>query len=169
MAVKNLRDGSVSHAGRVVGFGKAFHFGVPGMGDNTEYAVVLNANGSYGSEALSIYHDGLTDEIAYAEIDAHPEAVAAFNALEAAKAAAERAAREAAEGAAEAREAAEEAARIHKGDAVRVARGRKVPIGITGKVFWLGEGKWGTRAGLKDASGVVIWIACKNLEKVKAA
>jgi hypothetical protein len=166
MAVKNLRSGAISHVGRVVGFGRAFHFSVPGMGDNTKYAVILNANGSYGSEALSVYHDGLTDEIAYAEIDAHPEAVAAFNALEAAKAAEERAAEEAREAAVEAREVAAEAARIHKGDAVRVARGRKVPIGTTGKVFWIGEGKFGTRVGVKDAAGNVYWTAYVNVRKV---
>lgn len=61
------------------------------------------------------------------------------------------------------------AAKIERGKEVIVARGRKVPKGTTGIVFWLGEGKYGLRAGIKDAAGTVHWTAASNLDVVDPA
>lgn len=57
---------------------------------------------------------------------------------------------------------------------VRVYKGRNVPIGTTGKVFWLGNGVYNAgrkqvqtrRLGLKDANGTVFWTAADNCEVV---
>ena len=51
-----------------------------------------------------------------------------------------------------------------KGQTVTVVKGRKVPVGTTGEVFWVGEGKYGWRVGIKDAEGEVHWTAVTNVE-----
>ena len=64
---------------------------------------------------------------------------------------------------------------IHKGDVVTVARGRKFPLGLTGKLFWIGDSQWGVKAGValstrKDEKGRnldVMWIALSNLDKAE--
>lgn len=53
-----------------------------------------------------------------------------------------------------------------RGMEVKVVRGRKVPVGTTGKVFWTGSSKFGKRVGLKDANGTVHWTAIGNVEPV---
>ena len=61
-----------------------------------------------------------------------------------------------------------------KGRVVRVYKGRKVPVGTVGTVFWLGEkvNNFGyrptmeKRLGLKDADGNVHWTAASNCEAV---
>ena len=63
--------------------------------------------------------------------------------------------------------ARDEAARtIIKGTHVKVVRGRKVPIGTTGKVFWKGEGTYGWRVGFKDSTDTVHWTALTNVEAI---
>lgn len=52
------------------------------------------------------------------------------------------------------------------GDTVRVTKGRKVPVGTEGKVFWIGEKRWGTRVGFKDADGEAHWTAADNVEVI---
>ncbi len=83
------------------------------------------------------------------------------------------------------RKAEQVAREIAKGDQVRVVRGRKVPKGTEGTVFWKGERRYGvqyarhgfshgsgfygdivTRVGFKDAQGTVFWTNETNLEKV---
>jgi hypothetical protein len=61
---------------------------------------------------------------------------------------------------------AAEAARPSRGKFVIVARGRKVPKGTTGELFWTGYGKFGIRAGLKDAAGTTYWTALSNLDVI---
>lgn len=72
-----------------------------------------------------------------------------------------------------------------KGSTVTVVRGRKVPIGTTGVVIWVGEGRsygprpryrggWyeappPARIGVKDAAGTVHWTAASNVEVTEAA
>lgn len=53
-----------------------------------------------------------------------------------------------------------------KGQQVKVVKGRKVPIGTTGEVFWVGEGQYGWRLGFLDAEGITHWIAVSNVEAV---
>lgn len=50
-------------------------------------------------------------------------------------------------------EIAERAAEVRRGDRITVVRGRKVPKGTAGEVFWLGNGRWGWRVGF-TADGV---------------
>lgn len=63
------------------------------------------------------------------------------------------------------------------GKAVKVIKGRKVPKGITGVVFWLKRqcyGKYGdpwgiyssTRCGIKTAEGAIYWTDVNNLEVI---
>jgi hypothetical protein len=62
--------------------------------------------------------------------------------------------------------AAYEATRPLRGKTVVVARGRKVPKGTTGELFWTGAGRFGTRAGVRKADGSVVWTALNNLDVV---
>lgn len=68
-----------------------------------------------------------------------------------------------------------EAEEVTRGKVVVVNRGRKVPHGITGEVFWLREvnydpyGRdWGkeTKIGIKDSEGNVYWTYAKNVDVV---
>jgi hypothetical protein len=54
--------------------------------------------------------------------------------------------------------------KLAKGKFVRVVRGRKVPKGTEGYLFWMGTGTWGERVGLKDKAGTVHWTAASNVE-----
>lgn len=95
-----------------------------------------------------------------ATVDATPavlEAVAAFRAAAAVVA-------EAAAKAALVNRKVAEAKRVAKGKTVTVVKGRKVAKGTTGEIFWLGETKFGTRVGIKDAAGTVHWTAITNVE-----
>lgn len=60
-----------------------------------------------------------------------------------------------------------------KGAVVKVVRGRNVPKGTVGQVFWVGRDKYSARygqvkyrIGLKDAIGAVHWTAATNVERV---
>ena len=59
------------------------------------------------------------------------------------------------------------------GATVKVVRGRKVPHGTVGEVFWAGEMIYGgrnatktVRLGLRTADGVEHWTAATNVEAV---
>ncbi len=51
---------------------------------------------------------------------------------------------------------------VEKGSRVEVFKGRKVPVGTTGEVFWVGAGTYGTRVGLKGDDGDTYWLASDN-------
>ena len=53
-----------------------------------------------------------------------------------------------------------------KGDIVTVVKGRKVPIGTTGRIFWLKDTGYGPRIGIKDANENVTWTYLKNVERL---
>ena len=58
-----------------------------------------------------------------------------------------------------------EAKTIRKGKTVKVVRGRKVPVGTVAQVFWMGEGKFGLRLGLKvTPESEALWTAGTNVE-----
>jgi len=97
--------------------------------------------------------------------DATPEVLAAVRAV---SAEAEYRAARAAEERAWLADAQEASSRTRPGARVRVARGRKVPIGTEGEVFWTGEGYLGrgTRVGLRDAGGGVHWTDAGNLDPI---
>lgn len=56
------------------------------------------------------------------------------------------------------------AMKVEVGKDVVVVKGRKVKKGTAGRVFWMGEGKWGVRVGLTDAAGATHWTAASNVE-----
>lgn len=65
-----------------------------------------------------------------------------------------------------------------KGDTVTVIKGRKVPVGVVGKIFWIGEqASYGQRyvsyrdktytmrLGVKEENGTVHWVDSKNVTR----
>lgn len=52
-----------------------------------------------------------------------------------------------------------------KGQKVKVVRGRKLPIGTTGEIFWVGDNGYGESAGLLLADGQKVFTATRNLER----
>lgn len=63
-------------------------------------------------------------------------------------------------------EARERLTSVKKGSFVRVYKGRKVPVGVEGYVFWLGDGQYGPRVGLTTLKGETHWISSSNIEVV---
>lgn len=69
---------------------------------------------------------------------------------------------------------AKQAKRITKGKVVKVVKGRKVPVGTTGEVFWTKDVTYGigyqsnevTRIGIKDKEGNIHWTYAHNVEVV---
>lgn len=61
-------------------------------------------------------------------------------------------------------EAAIKRLRALKGQTITVVKGRKVKVGTTGVVFWVGETKFGWRVGFNDAAGETYWTAVSNVE-----
>lgn len=55
---------------------------------------------------------------------------------------------------------------VRKGTAIKIVRGRKIPVGTTGVAFWKGSGAYGQRVGFKDAAGNTLWTAATNVEAV---
>lgn len=56
-----------------------------------------------------------------------------------------------------------------KGYRVRVARGRKVPIGTEGVVFWVGASQYGMRVGLRvEGEEKPVWVDMKNIDMIWA-
>ncbi len=57
-----------------------------------------------------------------------------------------------------------ESVRPSRGKLVQVVRGRKVPKGSVGTVFWLGENKWGWSVGMELPSGERVFTSSGNVE-----
>lgn len=58
-----------------------------------------------------------------------------------------------------------EAGEMVKGQTVEVVRGRKVPKGTVGTIFWTGEDGYGNeRIGIKTEAGETFFFAAKNAE-----
>lgn len=53
-----------------------------------------------------------------------------------------------------------------KGRTIKVVKGRKVPVGTVGTCFYVGQGDYGMRVGLKTAAGETLWTAASNVEAV---
>lgn len=68
--------------------------------------------------------------------------------------------------AAEQQRAAEQRLRDMKGQEIEVVKGRKVPIGTRGTVFYSGQGQYGWRIGFKDAAGNEYWTDASNVDLV---
>ncbi len=129
---------------------------------NVSYCLVWNAEKGCTETVCLGHHFELCSTFGKATVDADP-AVLAEVARQAAEAAARKAAAE--QAAYEAREAARaEAIRNapEKGKLMKVVRGRKVPVGTVGKVFWMRDGRVGLALDdAKDARGYhanVAWV-----------
>jgi len=59
-----------------------------------------------------------------------------------------------------------EARTPNRGKTVKVVRGRKVPKGLIGKVFWYGQTRYGYRVGIEVADGVRLFTADSNVEVI---
>ncbi|MGH2360257.1 MAG: hypothetical protein ACRDGM_06915 [bacterium] len=55
---------------------------------------------------------------------------------------------------------------LGRGKSVLVVRGRKVPKGTTGRIFWYGDAQWGKRVGIETANGDRLFTAATNVEVV---
>lgn len=55
------------------------------------------------------------------------------------------------------------AKRLGRGKDVDVVRGRKVKIGTKGRIFWIGETRFGERVGLELADGSRVFTASSNV------
>lgn len=55
---------------------------------------------------------------------------------------------------------------IVKNATVTVIKGRKVPVGTTGTVIWIGSSYGQTRLGIRDADGTTHWTAASNVQVV---
>jgi ribosomal protein S4E len=105
-------------------------------------------------------HNGWNAEGNFATVDATPEVLAKYEAYEVARNAA-----------IAKRKEEENARKLENGKVVRVVGGRKVALGTTGKIFWMGADKFNrnaTRIGIKDNAGVVYWTAAHHVEVVFA-
>ncbi len=55
---------------------------------------------------------------------------------------------------------------MSKGTIIRVVRGRNVPLGTIGRVFWSGVGKYGRlRIGIDTREGERFFLAARNVVK----
>lgn len=151
MAIKNLKTGEISHAGLVLKLGEySFDCGY----ETASYAVVWNQERAapetveLGSTRSATTHA--------ATVDATPEILAAYQERRENIAAAMKAERDA-------EEKELQDAIPSRGKAVRVVRGRKVPIGTEARVFWYGDSGFGPSVGLELVNGSKVFTAAKNV------
>jgi hypothetical protein len=52
---------------------------------------------------------------------------------------------------------------VRKGRDVLVFKGRKVPKGTVGRVFWIGDNGWGTSVGIEQTNGQKVFTAITNV------
>jgi hypothetical protein len=155
-----VRTGEVTHEGRVLHIETNVERIMSDVWEDMTYAHVWDA--AAGRPSRVFLRGGGCETSATAEVDATPEVVAAHEAWIAAREAEKAAALEAKrEDEAEAR-----VREVRRGGRAVVARGRKVARGTEGRVFWLGNGTYGWRAGLETDAGETVWIALNNLDRV---
>ena len=53
-----------------------------------------------------------------------------------------------------------------RGCPVMVTRGRKIPKGTTGRVFWIGQKQFGVRVGFETDDGVTHWADINNVDRI---
>lgn len=155
-----IRSGVVEHTGRVLHLESRSDRIMSDVWDTGYYAIVWNDD---AATPVDVYLGGQEfGPIKQAEVDATPEAIAAYEAWLAAK----EAARVAAE---EARLEANAEGRIRevvRGCPVKVTRGRKIPKGTEGRVFWIGQKQFGVRVGFETDDGDTHWTAITNVERI---
>ncbi|NBR66100.1 MAG: hypothetical protein EBT79_02270 [Actinobacteria bacterium] len=155
-----VRTGEVTHAGRVLSIYTTIEQVMSDVWEYMTYATVWDDAEGRPTKVF-LRGEGCEAE-AEAEVDATPEVVAAHDAWLAARVAEKVAAAEA-----RLEEQAEARLReVQRGCRAVVARGRKVAKGTEGRVFWLGRGTYGWRAGLETDDGQTVWTALSNLDRV---
>jgi len=122
--------------------------------DAAFYAIVWNPT-SQKPESVG-YGDTISGH-GSAEVDATPEVLAAY-----------RAHQDALQAVRDAEAAAIEAAIPSRGRNVEVFRGRKVPVGTTGRVFWYGDTAYGARVGIETLEGVKHFTAASNVRVIQS-
>lgn len=132
-------------------------------GDMLRVVVVVD-----GKVETHVFDNGRTDHYVRATVDAPAAALAQFEAHKAEVAAREVERLRAEDEARRVEAAKREAMTVRVGKNVRVARGRKVPVGIEGECFWVGPGRFEERAGVRTLDGDVYWVALKNLDVLRA-
>jgi hypothetical protein len=158
----DIPAGTVSYSGAVLRIKSKNERIMSDVWDTVSYAEVWNGKG-VTDISLGCSEFGW----AYAvDIDATPDVVAQANdwllALKVAEFEADRLT-----AISRARSAAE---KVAPGKEIVIVKGRKVPIGAEGRVFWVGPDKFsrygGLRIGFKNADGATFWTAASNA-KVK--
>ncbi len=126
-------------------------------GYETAYHAVVWNPATLQTESVS-YGDTRGDK-GTAQVDAAPDVRAAYQAYMDVKAAARKAERDA-------EEAAREATIPRRGKCVEVFKGRKVPKGTSGRVFWYGSTAYGMRVGIETSTGEKHFTAADNVRVV---
>ncbi len=150
------QDGSVTHAGQVVSVENFYTPGAWSHEQGTQAVCWTGTTVEIVKLRVVSYHDDYppTSEVrGTAEVDATPETLAAIEGFRAGEAQGIRY-----------REILDGPHEVLRGMVVVVARGRKVARGTRGLVTWVGDGQYGRRVGIEDASGQVHWTAVSNVE-----
>lgn len=58
---------------------------------------------------------------------------------------------------------------VHRGDQVRIVRGRKIAKGTEGRVFWVGMTRFGKSIGVQKLDGEKFFVSAKNIEIIGEA
>jgi hypothetical protein len=166
MITTTKKDGTVStsYVGCVVSVTEESVQVMSDIFERHTYARVFdNETGAFKVVFLfSDYGGSYSDETRAATVDATESILALYEADKAVTAAKKALAR--AEEALE--EALSEARRPGRGKTLKVVKGRKIPKGTVGTCFWIGNGDYGVRVGLKTAAGETLWTAASNCETV---
>ena len=161
MAITEKKTGEVSYVGQVV---KVYSFVDRVMSDvySDAWVAVVKDGEGYRVIHLGCSEFGMNKT---AEVDATEEQVAAYEQFKIDEAAAKRAK--------ELKEHEEREAKIVRvGKLVRVAKGKKVPVGTAGVAICVKEGQWGMFVGIrtseeKQANGLwkdVVFTSLSNVE-----
>lgn len=168
MGIRNIKTGEVTFEGAVL---RVFYRETKVMSDvwaNLQYAQVWDEE-KQATRDISL---GWDTPSSTAEVDVTPETQAKVDAFVALVARKRQERRN--------REAIRAALREHNeprnGKQMVVARGRKVPKGTVGVVFWLGQDSYGNaKAGLRTSDEKdghkwkdVVWVAARHLEPVES-
>ena len=129
-----------------------------GYDDSDFYMLVWDAERGEPREILFASTRGWSYPSYGSKADATPEVLAAYGAW------AEAQRVQQAEWDREAR-----AREIRTGRRVEVFKGRKVAKGTVGECFWIGDGRYGVRVGIKNAQGEVFWTAASNVRVILEA
>jgi hypothetical protein len=148
------RNGITSHEGLVLGY--SHETWNDSMQIASKFALVWDVlKGAPNSVYVS---DDYQNTNGSYEVDATPEVQAAYGAYSNHVAEMQRLA-----------DVEREFNRVDKGKFVTVARGRKVPKGTRGQVFWIGNNGFGTSVGIITATGEKHFTALTNVDTVVAS